>query len=307
MKFIAEAETCDIQREQCDVSENERMEKNKRITPHLAVSKKNQENVPDENKGGHQNSVAANLESRALQTSCTITEHPCIPFTSLKDIRSCATVPNKFRCRVKALMFLPSDVRNFVRRSCQPCRYICEEHSETKSAVGVDSSTASVICPHCGQETTLVYLFSFVIEDESTLLHAMVFDKDVTTFFPDLPSPQDFLEQPHVHGILGEWMLSMTQNPGNSLGFVNRDVRCDKRPWLELCILSYFPQENGGSQEVLYRVFDSTFVADSWLEFCSLKCFSQRNLDCILQVTFHRSQVQVFYRWVTKRNSFTSI
>ena len=56
-------------------------------------------------------------------------------------------------------------------------------------------------------------------------------------------------------------MLSMTQNLENSLKIVAPN-QYDIRPWLELCILSYIP-ENQGQGKVLYRVFDSTFVGDS--------------------------------------------
>ena len=89
----------------------------------------------------------------------------------------------------------------------------------------------------------------------------MVFDKDAETFFPNLPSPQDFVEQTTSQHLLKEWMLSMTQNLENSLKIVAPN-QYDIRPWLELCILSYIP-ENQGQGKVLYRVFDSTFVGDS--------------------------------------------
>ena len=263
MKFMAEAEALEIQQEQSDVSENTKLENNERPAPRSAVCEGTHEKKNDVNKDMHQTSTAADVESRALQTSCTITEHPCIPFTSLKEIKACKTVPNKFRCRVKALMYLPSDVRSFVRRSCQSCRYLFAEHSNTNPSEGVNSFASSVVCPRCNLETSLVYLFSFVIEDESALLHVMVFDRDVATFFPDLPSPQEFLQRTRLHETVGEWMLSMTHNPDNSIEFVNKDTKCDKRPWLELSILSYFPQGNGDNRKVLYRVFDSTFVADT--------------------------------------------
>ena len=200
-----------------------------------------------------------NTESRALQTSCTITEHPCIPFMSIRDIKACKTVPNKFRCRVKAVIFLPSEVKDFVRRCCQSCRCIHRDCSDSSSATG--ASESSVLCTKCNQETTLVYLFSFVIEDNSGVLQAMVFDKDAETFFPNLPSPQDFVEQTTSQHLLKEWMLSMTRNLENSLKIVAPN-QYDIRPWLELCILSYIP-ENQGQGKVLYRVFDSTFVGDS--------------------------------------------
>ena len=200
-----------------------------------------------------------NTESRALQTSCTITEHPCIPFMSIRDIKACKTVPNKYRCRVKAVIFLPSEVKDFVRRCCQSCRCMYRDCSGSFSATG--ASESSLLCTKCNQETTLVYLFSFVIEDNSGVLQAMVFDKDAETFFPNLPSPQDLVEQTPFQHLLKEWMLSMTQNLENSLKIVAPN-QYDIRPWLELCILSYIP-ENQGQGKVLYRVFDSTFVGDS--------------------------------------------
>lgn len=249
MKLISEAEALVTQQEQQsdrDVMESTSMDANDSPTTSGCTQTS-------------QNTVVTNKVNRALQTSCTITEHPCIPFTSLKDVKTCATVPYKFRCRVKAVMYLPSDMKNFIRRSCQSCKY--NMHVETSDTL---SSSAPVLCPRCKQEMSLVYLFSFVLEDESgRLLHAMVFDKDVSTFFPDLPSPEEFLEQSCVQETVQEWMLSMTHNPDNSIECVNQDPGNDKRPWLELCILSYFPNANKDCK-VLYRVFDSTFVTDNY-------------------------------------------
>lgn len=257
MKLISEAEPLVHQQEvQSHSTKRKDMEADNRSTTAGGyVMLGESSNVVDE---GHQNHVVTKEVNRALQTSCSIAEHPCIPFTSLKDIKACSTVPYKFRCRVKAVMYLPSDVKNFIQRSCQSCKYLLAESSW--SAV---NSSAPVSCPQCNQETTLVYLFSFVLEDESGLLHAMVFDKDVISFFPELPSPEDFLGQPNLQETVHEWMISMTQNPENSIEFVNQDPGGDKRPWLELCILSYFPNANQDCGKVLYRVFDSTFVTDN--------------------------------------------
>ena len=255
VKLISEADPLVRQQEvQTHVTESKDMDVSNRSSITGVISGESN-NAVDK---GHQNHVVTKEVNRALQTSCTITEHPCIPFTSLKNIKACSTVPYKFRCRVKAVVYLPSDVKNFVQRSCQSCKYLLAESSW--SAVNL---SAPVLCPQCNQETSLMFLFSFVLEDESGLLHAMVFDKDVTSFFPDLPSPEDFLRQPYLQETVQEWMISMTQNPENSIEFVNQDPWEDKRPWLELCISSYFPDANKDCGKVLYRVFDSTFVTDS--------------------------------------------
>lgn len=270
VKLISEAEALVNQQEQqSDVMEGKDMEADNRpTTTGCCVTQGKSSEMNEREDQSHVTNVTkevtnevTNEVNRALQTSCTITEHPCIPFTSLKDIKACATVPYKFRCRVKAVMYLPSDVKNFVRRSCQSCKYLLAE-SPNSSPSGVNSS-APVVCPQCNQETTLVYLFSFVLEDESGLLHAMVFDSDVATFFPELPSPEDFVDQSSLQETVQDWMISMTQNPANSIEFVNQDPGGVKRPWLELCILSYFPNENQDCRKVLYRVFDSTFVTDN--------------------------------------------
>ena len=263
VKFIAEAEVADIESEQRNVPESLTMHKERiPINQSSTVCEKKQEHH-DVNKQRFEKELATNVESRALQTSSTITEHPCIPFTFLKDVKACRTVPNKFRCRVKALAYLPSDVRRFVRRSCQTCRYmLADEQSHSEFSDAGASSPRSNKCPRCNQDFTLVYLFSLVIEDQSALLHAMVFDQDVVAFFPDLPPPQEFAQQISSHEALSEWMITMTRNPSNSLGFVHQDTRGDKRPWLELCIVSYLPHENKDHTKILYRVFDSTFVGE---------------------------------------------
>ena len=259
MKLISEAKPLVWQQEvQSHVKESKDVDVNNRSSTTGVIPGESSSAVDE----GHQNHVVTKEVNRALQTSCTITEHPCIPFTSLKDINACSTVPYKFRCRVKAVVYLPSDVKNFIQRSCQSCKYLLAESSW--SAVNL---SAPVLCPQCNQETRLVFLFSFVLEDESGLLHAMVFDKDVTSFFPELSSPEDFLRQPNLQEALLELMIFMTQNPENSIEFVNQDPGDDKRPWLELCISSYFPDANKDCGKVLYRVFDSTFVTDSVTEF----------------------------------------
>lgn len=266
VKFIteaeAEAEAADIGPEQQDVPESLTTHRERiPIIQSSTVCEKKQEHH-DVNELRFENELVANVESRALQTSCTITEHPCIPFTSLKDVKACKTVPNKFRCRVKALAHLPSDVRRFVRRSCQTCRYMLAVEQSHSKFSDHGASARCNRCPRCNQDFTLVYLFSLVIEDQSALLHVMVFDQDVVAFFPDLPSPQEFAQQISSHENLSEWMITMTRNPTNSLGFVNQDPRGDKRPWLELCIVSYLPYGNKNSGKILYRVFDSTFVGE---------------------------------------------
>ena len=252
MKLISEAEPLVWQQEvQSHVTESKDMDADSTsTTADVVLGESN--NVVDV----HQNHVVTKEVNRALQTSCTIAEHPCIPFTSLKDIKACSAVPCKFRCRVKAVMYLPSDVKNFIQRSCQSCKYLLAE-----SSWGAVHLSAPVLCPQCNQETCLVYLFSFVLEDESGLLHAMVFDKDVISFFPELPSPEDFVCQPDLQETVHEWMISMTHNPENSIEFVRQDSGGDKRPWLELCILSYSSNANQG--KLFYRVFDSTFVTDN--------------------------------------------
>ncbi|KAL9973756.1 hypothetical protein ACROYT_G020251 [Oculina patagonica] len=266
VKLISEAEaSVNKQKQQADVIKSKEMELEGDNRPTATGSCVTQEKSSEINENRNQSYVTNEVTTevnRALQTSCTITEHPCIPFTSLKDIKACATVPYKFRCRVKAVMYLPSDVKNFVRRSCQSCKYLLAESPGKSPSSGVNSS-ALVLCPQCNQETSLVYLFSFILEDESGLLHAMVFDSDVATFFPELPSPEDFLDQSNLQETVHEWMVYMTQNPANSIEFINQDPGGNKRPWLELCILSYFPNENQDCKKVLYRVFDSTSVTDN--------------------------------------------
>lgn len=250
MKLISEAKPLVCQQEvQSHTTEIKDVDADNRCLPAGAIPGESS-NAVDE---GHQNHMITKEVNRALQTSCTITEHPCIPFTSLKDIKACSTVPYKFRCRVKAVVYLPSDVMSFLQRSCHSCKFLFAE----------SSLSAPAMCTQCNQETSLVYLFSFVLEDESGLLHAMVFDKDVISFFPEIPSPEDFKGQPNLQETVREWMISMTQNPENSIEFVQQDPGGDKRPWLELCVLSYFPNANQDCGKVLYRVFDSTFVSDN--------------------------------------------
>lgn len=259
VKLIAEAEasvTQQQQKQQLDTAGRGLTDTSDR--PTTTGCRETRQEIRDFNEGGCKTSLITKEVNRALQTSCTITEHPCIPFTSLKDIKGCKTVPYKFRCRVKAVMYTPSEVKYFIRRSCQSCKYILPDSSSSVSSGAVNEPS---LCSQCNQEMSLAFLFSIVLEDDSGLLYAMVFDTDAKTFFPDLPSPEDFLDQPSLQETVSEWMLSMTRNPDNSLEFVNQDPRGDRRPWLELCIFSYLPDKDCG--KVLYRVFDSTYVHDS--------------------------------------------
>ena len=210
--------------------------------------------------GDEKEDSVSSCKSRALQTSCTVAEHPHIPFTSVKTIKASSSVPCKFRCRVKAVVYLPHDINQFVQQCCQSCRNVMPRSSITLSS-STANQDASTFCPNCNQQTSDVYLFSLVLEDKSGLIQAMVFDCDAETFFPELPPPKQFAGQLCVQERLHQWLLSMTQNPENSLGFIGHDARCDNRPWMELCILSYyFSKGTETNRRVLYRVFDSVFV-----------------------------------------------
>ena len=261
LKLVAEAEaeasvTHQNTEQQSEAIENGFVDVHdgRKTTDHSGI----QQEMENFNKQKESNSLITNEINRALQTSCTITEHPSIAFSSLKEIKTYKTVPYKFRCRVKAMMYLPSDVKSFIRRSCQSCKYLPQESS---SSVCSAANSDIIPCSLCGQEMTLSYMFSFVLEDDSGLLHALVFDKDAKTFFAGLPPPEEFLVQASLQNTIQEHMLFMTNNPNNSIECVYQDPKGDKRPWLELCIFSYLPDKD--CRKVQYQVFDSTFVHDS--------------------------------------------
>lgn len=199
--------------------------------------------------------------TRSLQTSCTITEHPLIPFSTIKSIRSSLMVPWKFRCRVKALAYLPDNVKSFVQMCCQSCRKVlpgsdCSSDSEF--------SICLKTCPDCGEQTNRAYLFSLILEDETGLIHATLFNQDAQAFLPDLPPPDEFLSQTHHQGNVKQILISLTQNPENTIISASKEATRGRRPWLECCVKSYGVKGKGSSSStsVLYRIFDTTFVSE---------------------------------------------
>lgn len=91
-----------------------------------SINSRNQIKEPVEQQTGSKTVNAAASLPRTLQTSCTITDFPSIPFTSLEALKQCSKVPNKFRCRVKAMAFLPHDVKDFVQRCCSSCKTLSQ-------------------------------------------------------------------------------------------------------------------------------------------------------------------------------------
>ena len=227
---------------------------------------------------------------RALQTSCTITRHPCIAFTSIEDIKSHPVVPYKFRCRVKALIFLPSNMNDSVQESCQDCRKVfpmrgemyeaisssqSEKHITSTTETSVPSETVQVNqrlvasekqitqkCLECGGDLKQVYLFSFVLEDNTGLLHVKLFDEDAVTFLPDLPrSAANFLQNRESQQLI-RTKLSFLAGNQEIASYPDRLRNLSNRPWLECCVKSYSVagDVDCDSKQILYRMFDTVSI-----------------------------------------------
>lgn len=225
--------------------------------------------------------------ARTMQTSCTVTDFPMVPFTHIANIKKCSPIPNKFRCRVKALAFLPNDVKNFVQQCCQDCKQVTthkeikkddkckrklwesdidsmdsrsessqDEQDETNAPESNKEISLSNFelqqCSICKKEMSPVYLFSFLLEDITGVLHVMVFDEDARQFLPELPSPEDFLAQPEAQKSAHDSLISITDNLTNELSSDSEP----SRPWMECCVMSYRVQGRG----VFYRLFGTSVV-----------------------------------------------
>lgn len=226
--------------------------------------------------------------TRALETSCTITDFPLIPFTTIEDIKKCPKVPNKFRCRVKAMAFLPNDVKDFVQMYCPSCRKVtlpkepkededcarklsesdfdsmdsrseCSQDEQAqdmidKSGENQGDSTLNKKCIVCDIEMSFVYVLSLLIEDTTGMLHVMLFNEDAKLFLPDLPSPESFLVNSKIQRNIRDTLTSITGNLTNELDAESQPSGA--RSWMECCVFSYHVQEHG----VLYRIFGTTVV-----------------------------------------------
>ncbi|KXJ22411.1 Protection of telomeres protein 1 [Exaiptasia diaphana] len=239
------------------------------------------------NKSVSNNQTTTN--TRALETSCTITDFPLISFTTIEDIKKCPSVPNKFRCRVKAISFLPKNVKDFVQMYCPSCRKVtipkeskagedCQrklsesdfDSMDSRSECSQDEQAQDMFdksqdqensfptlgekCFSCDREMSFVYVFSLLIEDATGLLHVMLFNEDAKQFLTDLPSPESFLINSEIQRNTRETLTSITDNVNNELDAESQP--CGARPWMECCVFSYHVPEQG----VLYRIFGTTVV-----------------------------------------------
>lgn len=227
--------------------------------------------------------------ARTMQTSCTVTDFPLTPFTNIANIKKCSQIPNKFKCRVKALAFLPYNVKDFVQQCCRTCRQVsvhkepkiddkCKkrlwesdiESMDSKSESSQDEQeTADIpksnmesslsnfdLKPQCCtcNEMSQVFVFSLLLEDITGVIHVMVFDEDARHFLPELPSPEEFLVQPETQKRVHDSLISITDNLTNELS--TNSEPSSNRPWMECCVMSYQVQGRG----TFYRLFGTTVV-----------------------------------------------
>ncbi|EDO47031.1 predicted protein [Nematostella vectensis] len=208
---------------------------------------------------------------RTQQTSCTVTDHPMVPFTTLWDIHNQEKVPNKYKCRVKAISFIPPQTKEFVQLHCSTCKKLASRIGGPSGSnidddcdgLGTqhDRDVTPHSCPVCGNPFTRTYLFSLLLADRTDMLIAMVFDDDVKHFFPNLPSPEDFLASEEHQDGLHHSLVSMTQNPECSIDFDSQSL--ESRPWMECCVMSYHSTPEDTSKirrSVKYRIFGTTLV-----------------------------------------------
>ncbi|ORY33346.1 hypothetical protein LY90DRAFT_512096 [Neocallimastix californiae] len=119
-------------------------------------------------------------------------EHFNMPITNIKTILKSKNIPNKYRCRVRVVDYIPRKIVNFTRPYCTVCKKTFEK--------SMDNSL--VCCNRCkstGAKIKYAFLFSLLVEDNSKcFLPIIIFEIDKSEFLglpaTDLKNPKDFEE-----------------------------------------------------------------------------------------------------------------
>ncbi|ORX77449.1 hypothetical protein BCR32DRAFT_247918 [Anaeromyces robustus] len=81
-----------------------------------------------------------------------------MPITKIRNILSSKQIPNKYRCRVKVVDYMPRKFENFTRPYCTICKKTFDKVK--------DHEPVCVRCEASGNKIKYAFLFSLLVEDD---------------------------------------------------------------------------------------------------------------------------------------------
>lgn len=135
------------------------------------------------------NILIHNNQSLTMPIRITNIKHVNMPITKIKDVLISKQIPNKYRCRVKVVDFMPRKFENFTRPYCTICKKTFDKIKDKKV----------VTCSRCnstGDKIKYAFMFSFLVEDDGEkFLPIIIFEIEKSEFLglpaTSLSDPKD--------------------------------------------------------------------------------------------------------------------
>ena len=198
-------------------------------------------------------------QSRALQESSTVTRHYHIPFTSIHNILAHPRVPYKFRCRSRVLHYEPTRMDEIVRFGCEKCE-ICTTLEDMKETVDSHLDGRPLKCGKCCGSLRVEFVMSFLLEDNTGIINAILCGEDAVNFFGGIQS-KDAVYCDRTQCQIERRLASLTNGIDYSLEDLRQDIT--SRPYFECCLKSYSSVCKEDEEEktiVCYRLFDTKLI-----------------------------------------------
>ncbi|XP_004346807.2 hypothetical protein CAOG_05122 [Capsaspora owczarzaki ATCC 30864] len=224
------------------------------------------------------------MQTRAMQTSCSLTEHDRQPLSTLRQVLTHPNVAHKFRCRVQVIAHFPQEIAQFSRRFCphfsfQEFTAAVEAGANPETLPLGPNASIDYLCTACRASVAngaalpameYVYMFSLSLKDDTGLLEALVFGADAVKFLPGLP-PRNLYENTGSQQALRNRMEKLLTKPsraqdqavpisvplfGSALAQAIPEASVG---WMDCCIMSYAPNPELPFARK-YRLFDTTLL-----------------------------------------------
>ena len=193
--------------------------------------------------------------------SVTVHPHVSRPFTSIAEMTSpTATVPNKYRCIVRATAISISAVAEMVHLICPSC-FASHPVAKTQEALAGARCVPGSPCDTCSTSSTpaplltYMYMFTMDVEDGTGTCKVLVCLDGADTLFGSPPANL-YLDAEEERNVLEKLEIAFGRNP-----FSCNMALC--LPSLDCCIMSYYskglPETNEEKQKarIIYRLFDT--------------------------------------------------
>jgi len=150
---------------------------------------KNIQNTNVNNKNDYYGSNNINKNELARPSKITTIDHFNMPITNIRTILNSKMIPNKYRCRVRVVDYMPRKIKNFTRPYCTICKRTFDKSNDNNL----------VCCERCkstGDKIKYAFLFSLLVEDNSKcFLPIIIFEIGKSEFLglpaTDLKSPRE--------------------------------------------------------------------------------------------------------------------